>query len=103
MITHQKLEEITSLMTYLNKDYPTETRAFSNFMQKAEGGPALDKRMKDLINVALEAGASRDEVMSAGFMAVLMHDGPALMYLTPIRQALDELVVPGGGAARPAV
>ncbi len=103
MTTHQKLEEITSLMTYLNKDYPTETRAFSNFMQKAEGGPALDKRMKDLINVALEAGASRDEVMSAGFMAVLMHGGPALMYLTPIRQALDEFVVPRGGAARPAV
>ncbi|MDE2176536.1 MAG: carboxymuconolactone decarboxylase family protein [Betaproteobacteria bacterium] len=103
MITHQKLEEITSLMTYLNKDYPTETRAFSNFMQKAEGGSAQDKRMKELINVAPEAGASRDEVMSAGFMAVLMHGGPALMYLTPIRQALDELVVPGGGAARPAV
>jgi alkylhydroperoxidase/carboxymuconolactone decarboxylase family protein YurZ len=59
--------------------------------------------MKDLIKVALEAGASRDEVMSAGFMAVLMHGGPALMYLTPIRQALDEFVVPWGGAARPAV
>ena len=103
MITHQKLEEITSLMTYLNKDYPTETRAFSNFMQKAEGGSAQDKRMKELINVAPEAGASRDEVMSAGFMAVLMHGGPAMMYLTPIRQALDELGVPGGGAARPAV
>lgn len=40
---------------------------------------------------ALEAGAKREEVMSAGFMAVLMHGGPALMYLTPLTQALDEL------------
>jgi AhpD family alkylhydroperoxidase len=81
-------------------------------MQKAEGGPALDMRTKELINVALaivaqcqwcialhvrhalDAGASRDEIMSAGFMAVLMHGGPALMYLTPLTQALDEFTPP---------
>jgi len=115
MSTHQKLEDIAALMAFLNKDYPSETKAFSNFLQKAEGGPALDRRVKELINVALsvaaqcewciaihvkgafDSGATRDEVMTAAFMAVMMHGGPALMYLTPVRQALDELgQIPNG-------
>lgn len=28
--------------------------------------------------------------MSAGFMAVIMHSGPALMYLIPLTKALDD-------------
>ena len=109
MSIHEKLSEINSLMSYLNKEYPAETKAFVNFVQKSEEGPVLGRRMKELINVALsvaaqcewciaihvkgalEAGASGEEVMTAGFMAVLMHGGPALMYLTPIRQAIEEL------------
>lgn len=104
----EKLGEIETLLNGLQKDYPSETKAFLNFMQKAEAGPALDMRTKELINVALaigaqcqwcialhvrhalDAGATRDEIMSAGFMAVLMHGGPALMYLTPLTQALNE-------------
>lgn len=108
MSAKKKLQEIETLIGCLQKDYPSETQAFLNFMSKAEGGPALDLRLKELINVALsvaaqcewcvalhvrhaiDAGATRDEVMSAGFMAVIMHGGPALMYLTPLTQALDE-------------
>lgn len=105
-----KLGEIDTLLANLQRDYPSETRAFLNFANKAEDGPALDLRTKELINIALsvgsqcqwciavhtrralDAGASRDEIMSAGFMAVLMHGGPALMYLTPLAQALDEFI-----------
>lgn len=104
-----KISEIKKLTNDLVKDYPSETNAFMNFMEKAEGGPVLDLRIKELINVALavaaqcewcialhvshalHAGASRDEIMSAGFMAVVMHGGPALMYLIPLTNALDEL------------
>ncbi len=110
MHMQDKLDEINALMSRLQKDYPSETKAFLNFMNKAEGGPALDRRTKELINVALavaaqcewcialhvrhsaEAGATKDEIMSAGFMAVLMHGGPALMYLTPLTRAVDEFV-----------
>ena len=110
MRMQDKLDEINALMGRLQKDYPSETKAFLNFMNKAEGGPALDRRTKELINVALavaaqcewcialhvrhaaEAGATKDEIMSAGFMAVLMHGGPALMYLTPLSRAVDEFV-----------
>ncbi|WP_291523709.1 carboxymuconolactone decarboxylase family protein [Acidithiobacillus sp.] len=105
----EKLTEIKKLTTDLLKEYPSETNSFMNFMQKAESGPVLDMRIKELINVALavaaqcewcialhvsqalHAGATRDEIMSAGFMAVVMHGGPALMYLIPLREALNEL------------
>lgn len=104
----QRLGEITQFLEQLRKDYPSETGAFLNFMTKAEAGPSLDLRTKELINVgisvsaqcdwciafhvknALEAGASPDEIMSAGFMAVLMHGGPALMYMMRLVEAIRE-------------
>ena len=103
-----RLQEIDRFIDQLGKDYPEETQAFFNFMQKAEAGPALDLKTKELINVgisvsaqcewciafhvknALAAGASKDEIMTAGFMAVLMHGGPALMYMMRLAEALQE-------------
>ena len=108
--TREKLNEISSLIGKLQVDYPTETDALLRFMNKAEGGKSLTIREKELINVglavaaqcewciaihvqhAIEAGASRDEVVEAGFMAVVMHGGPALMYLIPLLEAVDELL-----------
>ena len=109
-----RLKDIESLLSTLERSHPDEVRAFMNFMGKAESGPALTSRQKEVINVALsvaaqcewciafhvkqalDAGASRDELIEAGFLAVLMHGGPAMMYLTPVLKAIDEF------AARPA-
>lgn len=103
-----KLEQVGELTRRLRKDYPAETGAFLGFLQKAEEGKALDLRVKELINVALavagqcewciafhveqavRAGASRDDLIEAGFMAVVMHGGPAYMYMTPLFAAVDE-------------
>lgn len=103
-----KLSEIQQLLKSLHSEFPSETAAFLNFMQKTESGTALDLRSKELINVALaisaqcewcialhvrhalDAGARREEILDAGFMAVMMHGGPALMYLIPLTHALDE-------------
>lgn len=103
-----KLDDINRLIGRLRKDYPAETNAFLQFMAKAEDGKALSMREKELINVGLalaaqcewcialhvqhaaQAGASRDEIIEAGFMAVIMHGGPALMYMTPLMEAVDE-------------
>ncbi|TCK17737.1 AhpD family alkylhydroperoxidase [Thiogranum longum] len=105
-----KLDEVMALTKSLRKDYPTETNAFLGFLSKAESGKALGIRDKELINVALgvaaqcewciafhveqaaRAGASRDEIMEAGFMAVIMHGGPAYMYLTPLLDAINEFL-----------
>ncbi|MDA8095866.1 MAG: carboxymuconolactone decarboxylase family protein [Betaproteobacteria bacterium] len=106
----ERLHEVESLTQQLKEKYPAEINAFLNFMQKAEAGPALSVKQKELINVALsvaaqcgwcialhvrhaaDAGAGRDEVVEAAFMAVLMHGGPALMYLTPLWRALEEFL-----------
>ena len=108
-----KLNEVATLIEDLQKDYPTETNAFLGFMKKAEAGKALPLREKELINVALaiagqcdwciavhvkhaiDAGASRDEIVESGFMAVIMHGGPALMYLIPLLEAVDEFLPTG--------
>ncbi len=107
---HQKLEEIKELTERLQSEYPTETNAFLGFLNKAEEGKALSMRQKELINVglavaaqcewcivfhvqnAVKAGATRDEIVEAGFMAVIMHGGPAYMYMTPLFQALREFL-----------
>jgi alkylhydroperoxidase/carboxymuconolactone decarboxylase family protein YurZ len=39
---------------------------------------------------ALKAGATKEEIVEAGMQAVLMHGGPALMYMTPLEEALEE-------------
>lgn len=109
-----KLDEVMALTKSLRKDYPTETNAFLGFLSKAESGKALGIRDKELINVALgvaaqcewciafhveqavRAGASRDEIMEAGFMAIIMHGGPAYMYMTPLLDAINEFLPEAG-------
>lgn len=109
----ERLEQVHNLVVELRKRYPTETSAFLDFMKAAQSGPALSAKVKELVNVglavaaqcewciafhvkgALDAGATRDEIMEAAFQAVMMHGGPALMYLTPLREALDEFAPEG--------
>ncbi|MBU2809453.1 carboxymuconolactone decarboxylase family protein [Acidithiobacillus ferrooxidans F221] len=107
MTANDRVNEIAQLTERLKDKYPAEINAFLGFMGKTEGNPALGKAQKELINVALSvaaqcewcialhvkgavtAGATRDEIMSAGFLAVLMHGGPALMYLVRLTEAVD--------------
>jgi len=105
-----KLDEVMRLTRRLEEDYPVETSGFLSFLKRAEAGRALDIKQKELINVALavaaqcewciafhveqavQAGAGRDEIVEAGFMAVIMHGGPAYMYMTPLLEAVDEFL-----------
>ncbi len=102
------MNEVQNLIKSLRKGYPAETNAFLVFMKKAESGPALDRKQKELINISLsvaaqcewciafhvknafEAGATKDEIVEAGFQAVLMHGAPALMHLVLLLRAIDE-------------
>ncbi|MGC9291361.1 MAG: carboxymuconolactone decarboxylase family protein [Acidobacteriaceae bacterium] len=106
----ERIEEVNTLIERLKANHPSEINAFLSFMGKTENGPALTKAQKELINIALSvaaqcewciavhvksaiaAGATRDEIMEAGFLTVLMHGGPALMHLTYLTRALDEFI-----------
>ncbi len=110
----ERLQQVGELTQRLRREFPTETEAFLSFLKKAEAGKALDLKQKELINVGLavaaqcewciafhveqaaQAGATRDEIIEAGFMAVIMHGGPAYMYMTPLYQAVDEFCPEAG-------
>lgn len=105
-----KLNEVMAMTKSLRKDYPSETNAFLGFLNKAESGKALGLREKELINVALAVaaqcewciafhveqavkdGATRDEIVEAGFMAIIMHGGPAYMYMIVLMESLNEFL-----------
>jgi len=92
-----RLQQVGELTQRLQKDFPKETKGFLDFLKEAEGGAALPVKSKELINTALAvagqcewcvafhvknavlAGATREELVEAGFQAVVMHGGPAFM------------------------
>ena len=103
-----KLEEIKRLIGKLQQQQPENIKAFLGFMTSVEKAGALDTKQKELVNVglavaaqcewcialhvkgALDAGATKEEILEAAMQAVLMHGGPALMYMTPVEEALEE-------------
>ena len=106
----EKLNEVKELVERLQKESPKQTAAFNQFMMSVEKPGAIGSKEKELINVALSIaaqcewcialhvkgaltnGASREEVIDAAMQAVLMHGGPALMYMIPVEKALDEFI-----------
>jgi len=116
----QRLQEVGDLTRRLKKEFPSETSGFLDFIRSAEAGRALSLKHKELVNVALSiaaqcewciafhvrnavgAGAKRSEILEAGFQAVIMHGGPAFMWMTPLYQALDEFAPEQEDGSRPA-
>ncbi len=104
----KKLMDVKELIGFLQKETPKQIKGFQTFMSSVEEKDVLDKKQKELINVALavaaqcewcialhvksalDTGATREEIVDASMQAVLMHGGPALMYMTPVKKALEE-------------
>ncbi len=109
MEVEEKMKEIEEYLQKLGKDYPQETGAFMNFLRRTIKEKALDVKTKELIALALgiatgcewciilhtknaiEAGATPEELIEAGFVAVLMAGGPALMHLIPLMKTIEHL------------
>lgn len=104
----ERLKEVGDLTRRLQKEFPKETAGFLDFIKEAESGAALSLKDKELINTALavaaqcewciafhvrnavRAGATTKEIIEAGFQAVVMHGGPAFMWMTPLLRSVDE-------------
>ncbi len=109
------MEDMRKIFTEVNlnlekfsKEFPKEMLAFSRMMAAIEAPGALDAKQKELIAIALSicshckwcvafhvekalgCGATRKEITEAGWVAVLMGGGPALMYFQLLEQALDD-------------
>ena len=103
-----KVKEIENLLRELNKQYPEATSSFLRFLTKVIKERALTSKEKELISLALgiatgcewcialhtknaiEAGATPEQLIEAGFVAVLMAGGPALMHLIPLMDAINQ-------------
>jgi AhpD family alkylhydroperoxidase len=91
------LKDVGKSLAELRRHYPRQMEPFSSFLKTVEEKGALDTKTKELISIALgiatrckwciafhvknalEAGATKDEIMEACFVAVLMAGAPALM------------------------
>lgn len=110
------MQETTDLLNEWNSsqekfwtDCPEQMSAFMSFMGIAKKAGALEAKYKDLIALAtaitaqcewciavhvksaLADGATKEEILEASWMAVLMGGGPSLMYLQVVQKALEDL------------
>lgn len=102
------LEHCQDGMGSLGKDLPEVMKAFGGLHHAAGGDGALDAKTKELIamaiavvvrcegciafhvNDALNAGASREEIMDALGVAILMGGGPSVVYSIEAMDALND-------------
>lgn len=115
-IAKDRMADVAQLTKRLREEFPRETESFLAFLREAEHGPNLDAKTKELMNVALSVaaqcewciafhvrnagklGATRAEIIEAGFQAVVMHGGPAFMYMKRLYDAADEYAADAGTA-----
>ena len=93
----------------MKEQVPDITRGFGGFYQSIMKEGALTLREKELIALAiglamrctpcinlhvqgsLKAGATREQILEAAGVAVMMQGGPAFTYVPDVLQALDHL------------
>jgi AhpD family alkylhydroperoxidase len=104
----QYLDQIETMKGEVGKLDPAFLAAWSELSAQGGKDGALSSKSKELICVAigvamrcnfciashvkkaLQQGATRAEIMEAGFVAVKMGGGPALAYLSQVIEACDE-------------
>jgi len=104
----ENLQEVERLFKNLKKDLPKEVSAFVNFGQIAKQNGVIDKKHKSLILVALavasqcdlciavhirnavDDGASKEEILEAAMLSVVMGGGPSLMKMNIVYNELAE-------------
>lgn len=102
------LNTINNNLNRFSKEWGPQTSAFFNLMNAIEPDGALTSKFKELIAIsisvavkcewcidfhvksAIDKGATKEEVMEASWVAVLMGGGPAIMYMQYVQNALDK-------------
>ena len=105
----QVLEEMRSYMQRMGEEYSREFGVFATLKRRTEDEDgALPARIKKIIAIALavacgcewcialhtrealDAGATREEIMEGCFIALLMGGGPAVAHIQLVVRAIDE-------------
>ncbi|MCM8777074.1 MAG: carboxymuconolactone decarboxylase family protein [Candidatus Omnitrophica bacterium] len=100
------MDRFKKAMSEMSAKKPEEMKKFGEFVSTVLKDGKLDLKTKELICVgiavavrcsycigihvdkAFKAGATEDEIMEAGIVAVLMGGGPAYTYLTDLVEAI---------------
>jgi len=103
-----RVEEIEKNLDKISAFSPSLVKAWNRFDDVTEGSGALGPKHKELTSIALaivekcdwcialhvkralELGASKQEIIEAAWVAVMMDGGPALMYAQRVLEALEE-------------
>ena len=107
--TTELLREFNSSQDKLWSEWPEQMAAFAGLSNAVKAPGSLETKYKYLIALAtaitahcewciaahtksaLEAGATRQEILEASWVAVLMGGGPALMFMQVVQKALEDL------------
>lgn len=102
------VNSVMQMMEELSKHQPETMRHFKAFMGSVLKEGILDTKTKELIaigtsitarckyciaihvNKAIQAGATREEIMEAATVAMFMGGGPAMTYVVEVKKAVDE-------------
>ena len=104
----ESVDDVIKMMGELSKHQPETMRHFKSFMGSVLKEGVLDTKIKELIAIgtsitarckyciaihvekALNAGATKEEILEAAIVAILMGGGPAMTYVSEVKKALDE-------------
>ena len=104
----ESVEQVMGMMKLMSKEQPESMRYFKEFMGTVLKEGKLDAKTKELIAVgtaitarckyciaihvekALKAGATKQEILEAASVAILMGGGPAMTYVVEVKKALEE-------------
>lgn len=104
----ESVDSVMKMMGELSKHQPETMRHFKSFMGSVLKEGVLDTKTKELIAIgtsitarckyciaihvekALNAGATKEEIFEAATVAILMGGGPAMTYVSEVKDALDE-------------
>ncbi len=101
------MKQVSETMEYAGQIKPGMLKSFMDFNQSVLSEGSIDVRTKELIAIAtslisncewcitfhtkkaLDAGATKDQIIEASFVAVLMAGAPALMHMQILLRALE--------------
>lgn len=104
----ESIEKVQAMMKELSRSNKETMRHFQQFMGSVLEPDALDTKTKELIALGtaitarckyciaihvkkcLEASASREEILEAATVSILMGGGPAMTYVAEVKDALEE-------------
>ena len=106
----ESVDSVMQMMGEFSKQQPETLRHFKAFMGSVLKEGILDTKTKELVAVgtaitarckyciaihvekALNAGASKEEILEVSTVAILMGGGPAMTYIVEVKKALDEFL-----------